>query len=113
LRFRTNNTEKMVITQIGTVGIGTNNPLGDLHIAANTNSLFVNQVSANTSAVQSGILMARSRGTVAAPTALLSGDSFGEIGFIGYDGTGFTAPTAGIRAEATQNFTAANQGTHR
>jgi hypothetical protein len=110
-RIYTNNTEKMVVTQFGTVGIGVSNPLGDLHVAANTNSIFINQVASNTSNVQSGMLMTRSRGTIASPTALQNGDSFGEIGFMGHDGTAFGQPNAGMRAEATQNFSPTGYGT--
>ena len=111
MRFRTNNIQRMVLTQTGTVGIGIANPLGDLHVAANTNSIFLNQVAANTSNVQSGILMTRSRGTLTVPTALQNGDSFGEIGFMGYDGSTFAQPSAGMRAEATENFTTTAYGT--
>lgn len=36
LRFRTNNTEKMIIDSLGRVGIGTNNPQAHLHIKSGT-----------------------------------------------------------------------------
>ncbi len=101
----------LVLGNAANVGIGTSSPLVNLHLAQNTNSVIFNQVAAGTSIIQSGINMGRSRGTIAAPTAVLGGDSFGEFGFLGYDGTGFNAPSAGIRAEATENFTAVAQGT--
>jgi len=101
----------VVIGNAAKVGIGISSPLADLHVANNTNSIIFNQVAAGTSNVQSGIIMARSRGTTSAPSVVFGGDSFGEFGFIGYDGTGFNVPSAGIRAEATENFTAAALGT--
>ncbi|MBK7183936.1 MAG: hypothetical protein IPH89_14010 [Bacteroidetes bacterium] len=101
----------VVIGNAAKVGIGISSPSADLHVANNTNSIIFNQVAAGTSNVQSGIIMARSRGTITAPTVVFGGDSFGEFGFMGYDGTGFNAPSAGIRAQATENFTAAALGT--
>ncbi len=92
------------------VGIGISSPMTKLHVAENSNSVILNQVASNVSNIQSGIIMGRSRGTVAVPTPIQSGDSFGEFGFIGYDGTGFNQPSAGIRAEATENFSSTNTG---
>jgi hypothetical protein len=102
--------QKMIISPSGDVGIGISNPQVKLHIGKDTNSVIFNQVASNNANIQSGIIIGRSRGSISTPLGLQNGDSFGEFGFIGHDGTSFDEPSAGIRAEATENFTSTNHG---
>jgi hypothetical protein len=91
----------------GNVGIGTTTPVTKLHVAGNNPTSIINQVAENsTSSIQSGISMLRSRGTIAAPTAVLNGDFLGGYGIMGYDGTTFApnGPNAGMYANAVENF---------
>jgi hypothetical protein len=76
-----------------------NNDTGDnlrIYQASATDSAYVEQV--------------RSRGTIASPTALLSGDRIGSNGYIGWTTSGLGIATADISAWATENYTAAAQG---
>ncbi|MGJ0509580.1 MAG: hypothetical protein ACR652_21150 [Methylocystis sp.] len=60
------------------------------------------------------IRLRRANGTVAAPTAIQSGDDIGELEFSGYYTTGgaaFSTKSANLRAEATQNWTSTTLGT--
>jgi len=98
-------------TLTNNVGIGIATPMASLHIARDSNSVLFNQVAANTPNLESGIIMARSRGTILAPSAIQSNDEIGLIGFMGHDGTGFASPNAGLLAIATENFSTSGQGT--
>ncbi|MGJ0505601.1 MAG: hypothetical protein ACR652_00415 [Methylocystis sp.] len=59
------------------------------------------------------IRLRRVNGTVAAPTAIQSGDDLGELEFAGYYTTGgaaFSTKSVNLRAEATQNWTSTTLG---
>lgn len=98
----------------GNVGIGTTSPGSKLHVAGNNPSSIVNQVAEDvTPNLQSGILMLRSRGSIAAPTAVQNGDYLGGFYLTGYDGTAFgpNGPSAGMSAKAVEMFTSTSTGT--
>jgi hypothetical protein len=89
------------------LGIGTSAPAAKLHVAGTNPSSIINQVAENsTQSIQSGIITMRSRGTVAIPTVIGSGDQLGGFYMMGYDGTSFgtNGPAAGISAIAAQSF---------
>lgn len=69
---------------------------------------------ANTATNASGISLRRSRGTVAAPTAVADGDILGGIYCSGYEGTtpGYGGVGAAIRAIANQTWTSSAQGAY-
>jgi len=50
------------------------------------------------------------RGTIAAPTAVLSGDPLGIAGFSGHDGVGYQQTRARMLGFAGENWSATNQG---
>jgi len=65
--------------------------------------------------VASGFYARRGRGTVASPSALLSGDTIGALNFKGFGSSTFTGAAyaaSGIRVGAAENFTDSAQGTY-
>lgn len=70
-------------------------------------SLSVKEASATGDAI---IRLYRSRGTIAAPTAIQTNDAIGGISMFGYDGSAWSTKLAEIRAYATQNFTGSAHG---
>jgi hypothetical protein len=89
LGFKTNNTTKMTIDAAGLVGIGTTAPTSLLTLAKNGED-GLEITTADAGANMNPIIFAnRSRGTVASPTAVASGDSLMEILATGHDGSAF------------------------
>ncbi len=92
LVFRTNNTEVVRYNTAGKVGIGTaTNGIGATHtnakleVASQGTVVNVLYRSASASAVYN--IFQRAKGTLAAPTAVASGDELGTIQMQGWDGT--------------------------
>lgn len=78
-------TERMRITNAGNVGIGTNSPIGNLHVQADALvSVYVRQ--GTTDSGGSNLNFDKTRGTFGSPTVVASGDALGTIWFRGYDG---------------------------
>ncbi|HEX8607512.1 MAG TPA: hypothetical protein VF679_02605, partial [Pedobacter sp.] len=94
------------IDQTGNVGIGITSPISKLHVANETNDAIVIQVSSDSDSGEIAAL--RSRGTIAAPTAIMANDMIGSLTFAGYNGTVFTGASF-IYSTAAENFT--NLGT--
>jgi hypothetical protein len=84
LAFITNNIERMRINTSGFLGVGTNNPLGRLHLS-NDNSEFGNDYIFDDygSGTSQGFFMRKARGTIASPTNVVSGDPLGMMRFSG------------------------------
>jgi hypothetical protein len=83
---------KFVVTDDPKVGIGTASPVAALHIAEeNGNSVDRGVVSSQhfTGPSAAVFQFKRSRGTLASPTSLASGDSIGAFHFYGFDGTNY------------------------
>lgn len=82
LPFITNNSERMRITSGGSLGLGTNSPIGGIHkVTDNSESgddYLFDDYGTTTSA---GIYMRKARGTLAAPANLQNGDHMGRLRF--------------------------------
>ena len=111
----------------GNVGIGTSSPIAPLTVASSTtlaggSPSIVLTGESNTERIQvraagagaggtSVVLVAASRGTVASPTAIQSGEALGYYQFGGYNGTGWTRG-AWIQGVADGAYSATNQGSY-
>src|SRR5262249_44303320 len=83
LPFIVNNSEKMRINSSGYLGINTNNPAGRLHIVNDNVELGDDYVFDDYgSSTTQGIYLTKSRGTLASPANLASGDAIGWMRFI-------------------------------
>ena len=104
LRFRTNNTEKMVITQSGNVGIGVTAPLAKLHISEDGTAV-AGIMSAGS---YSELTLLRSNGPKASPSHVLNNDQIGVVDFVGYNAVQGWAGglAASITVTATENYSA-------
>ena len=95
MAFSTNGTEKVRVNSTGDVGIGTTNPTVPLDIFNETtaavkvagNSIAQLVVTrASTDATAAALQIQKSRGTIASPTIVASGDIVGRLQYFGYDG---------------------------
>lgn len=95
----------------GNVGIGTDMPIGKLHIADNVATNIILDGYLNTIGAP-GLATRKARGTAASPTAVLANDYLGTFGARGYGTTGFSPATRGmIGIKANENWTDTAQGT--
>ncbi|MCS7162763.1 MAG: hypothetical protein NZ958_05500 [Bacteroidia bacterium] len=89
LAFRTNNQERMRLTNVGNLAIGTTNPEGRLDVrqpSDNEVALFTTYGAVNR------IFLRRAQGTISAPTPTSgAGTVLGRLDAQGYNGTGFTS----------------------
>ncbi|MFV0391502.1 MAG: hypothetical protein ACK5KP_06445 [Paludibacteraceae bacterium] len=81
----TSNTQS--IYQTGSVGIGTNNPLGKIHVYSENGKDAIFSMASNTANEKMDIDIYRLRGTDSAPAFVQSGDNLGGIRFNGLTGT--------------------------
>lgn len=112
LPFITNNIERMRLTTAGFLGLGTTNPAGRFQSVSETsetgNDYIFDDYGAGTT---QGFYLTKSRGTIASPTDLSSGDQIGWIRFIPrYNGTlsmtaGYSSMEAYYRGNGTTNLT--------
>ena len=82
-------TEALRVTATGSVGIGVSSPDDLVDIAGNAEIGLSLQSSTSTANQNPYFSMVRSRGTIAAPTAVQSGDVLTDFEIRGYDGSGF------------------------
>ena len=76
-----------------------------------SNNVFGGDQASNTVADPPIIGLQRSRGTLAARTAVQANDPLGQLSFFGFPLPATQYPSAQVRAMAEQTFSAANQGT--
>ena len=92
------------------VGIGTADPVARLEVVnegAVQGDFYVTTFTDNP-----GIIARRANGTIAAPTAVVSGDEIGTWGAYGYTSGGWGALAGGFNVFASENFTTTAQGTN-
>lgn len=101
---------------VGFLEGNSNNPtlLGKVHIINETDTVgtfFADRYS-NSATFSPVLNIRRSRGTFMSPSALVSGDTIGGVGFRGYGTTAFsTLSRALVTAKSTENWTDSAQGT--
>ena len=114
LALSTDGSERLRIDSTGRVGIGTQAPLGMLHIKKDWSSTAVSNFMAiiDSFGDQGRLTLRRANGDQATPTQILDGDYLGDLNFHGHDGSTFnSSPNAYISAVALEDFTSADQGT--
>ena len=98
--------ERMRITEDGKVGIGTASPADLLEVASDTFAgVTLSTYSSAGADNPSELALRRARGTMAAPSAILSGDVIGWIFGDGYGATAWPEIGSGINFVATENWT--------
>jgi len=93
------------------IGIGTSTPTGKLDIQTDGASSILKNTAYGTGFAPD-FTGRMARGTQAAPTATLSGDTLFSLHGVGYDGSNWTNNKATIQFFADENFTPTNQGTY-
>ena len=107
LSVRTNNNIVGTFTTAGRLGIGTTAPSGNIHVVGTGTHIFERNAA---DATGSFLILRKSRGTFAAPTATLASDQLGLIRFDGYTGAA-NILGAIIAATAEEAWTATAAGT--
>ncbi|MCI5058782.1 MAG: phage tail protein, partial [Flavobacteriales bacterium] len=105
LSFRTNNTNnRLVLMSDGNVGIGTDAPEHDLHLADNSDNTVIRVMAHSNTANHRGVLqLGHTRGTAASQTVVQNGDLLGNVSFVGHTGSGL-ATSANITVEASGDW---------
>ena len=98
----------------GNVGLGTNNPLANLHMAADAQDILAIQSSNSIAPDESSMItLDRSRGTKLSPTNVNAGDRLGKIEFAGWNsGTNQFEEVASMRAYADEAYTGGSTASH-
>lgn len=99
---------RLLINRDGRVGLGTTNPIVDLHIAGTTGDLFLDWAANSNDAPQ--VSIRRGRGSLSSPTGLIANDDLGTFNFYSHNGSSY-AKTAGIVAKAYENHFGTSRGT--
>lgn len=96
----------------GNVGIGTTSPSYPLDVQSS--SAFQARLfhSSNNQYDGSALMMSRTRGTLAANTAVTSGDTIGGIYFRAHDGAGTGTTNSSVEVSAGENHSGTNRGTY-
>jgi len=103
---------RMVISEDGSVGIGTNTPTNALDIVRDGQEAVVTVSGfGNGSNDYGSLYLTRTRGSVAAPSAVQFGNTLGRLHFAGYDGVGFNQIGATIEAGSFENWDGTSHGT--
>jgi hypothetical protein len=94
------------------LGIGTNSPTGKLHIENDgVTEIRVRGFADDVNAGAPFYISEKSRGTKAAPLAILDNDILAAYEMGGFDGTDFSGARASLKARAEEDWTPAAQGT--
>ncbi len=98
--------ERLRISSIGYVGVGTTSPSSILHLSG-TSEVYIDRYGGT----QSHLVLRSANGTQASPTATTSGDTIGRISMLGY-GTALVTGNGGtgIEARASETWTATSRG---
>jgi hypothetical protein len=97
----------------GNIGIGTSTPVSILNLSQNGSPQLLNDGFSDTTGTAPQFVFRRARGTQASPTALLNGNTIGQISGRGYNGVEFTTGTrAAVILGATENWTPTANGTN-
>jgi Chaperone of endosialidase len=108
---------RMLIANSGMVGIGTTTPVSNLEVSNALSGTTFGVVTATSFGNTTGaslFMASKARGTSAAPTAVLAGDSLGGFlarGFFTGATTGFSGTRGGMFVTASENWTDTAQGT--
>ncbi|WP_409480251.1 tail fiber domain-containing protein [Pseudobdellovibrio sp. HCB154] len=96
------------------IGVGVSAPLAKLDVRSESTTKVARiQYSGSSFGTQPNLEMFRSRGTLAAPTAVQANDTLGSFSGVGHYGTAFASGSAaGIMLRAAQNYTATEQGAY-
>ena len=115
INFMTGGTSRFLVTTPGNIGIGTTAPGAILDVS---NALVPTSGVANIAATTynnnySGtqIIGRKARGTQAAPSNVLNGETIAFFGGKGYGNTGFSTLASGMEVAANENWTDSAQGT--
>lgn len=119
LDFGTGGTFRMRLTSAGRLGIGTTSPTTGLHVVGgglysdieDANASRFTSSNSTSAATSASISQRRSRGSIASPTAVLSGDRIGALTAVGYGATNWQSVSFAIYAEAAENFSDSVAGT--
>jgi hypothetical protein len=115
INFMIGSTSRFLVGSNGNIGIGTTTPTNSLEVSNGLSTNAFGSVLATTYAATSqgsGFFARKARGTLAAPTAVQSGDTLGLFAAGGYGATHFGALNTGaIGIRATENWTDSAQGT--
>ena len=99
-----------VIDASGNVGIGTIAPSAKVHVVDQNNVGW--RYEQYNDSDGTNFRNFRARGTIAAPTAVLSGDRLGSFFGAGYNGSSFSGPNGGMAIHAAENFASGSNGTY-
>lgn len=103
-------TDLVTVTSAGNVGVGTTSPGGTLHLVASSANFFINQYSADS--LGPSAVLAKSRGTIASPSAVLTGDSLALFSGGGYNTSSIVYNKAAVQMYAAENWTTTANGSY-